>query len=275
MSLACSGLMLGTACKHNTNGGDTANNNADSARTVAPPKPKVDIIPMVKQMEEAWMKANNGRDASALSTLYDDKVEMYMKPMSNAEAVKYKEDVFSKAKDFNIKRINGDQRQESDSMGLILLTGETTVNGKKEMHHYQVHVRNTPAGWRISSETDLETFEAVRQKKSAPMPASEIVSCDKAAEAIFRSSPVVRGPLEDPHTSYKITMRPNDANNPTHRYEFTITSTDMLPGREAPTFRYQVDPKTGDFYQLHPPDFKPQIAPIDPKMKSLASKYCK
>jgi hypothetical protein len=112
------------------------------------------------------------------------------------------------------------------------------------------------------------------QEAALPMKSSEINSCDKAAEAIFRSSQPVQVMLRAPGAQYKIEYRPGDPDNPNNRYWFWIYGS-PTPGGPTNTYdRFQLDAKSGQLYHYDAVRGQSSPVPSDVNLKKYLQKYC-
>jgi hypothetical protein len=274
------GLFALAGCKSNTEvstedtteiAGDSSASRQDSMQ---PHENRANREEMAARTEE-WNNSLSMLHIADLPKFYADEVQYYGKMMSRDEVVQLKKDYLMANPDIEKNSLAGVAVE-------LLPNGVTRVNFTRSLQTKKgVSVTNGyivfkefPDGWKITIESDIEADVKRIEMASRPMNTKEIKSCDNAAEAIFRSSPMVQAMLRAPNSSYKIEYKPGDPDNPNRRYWFWVFGS-PIPGGHVDTYgRFQVDPQTGQLYQFDPVQDKTSPIPSDAALKKYITKYC-
>jgi hypothetical protein len=125
------------------------------------------------------------------------------------------------------------------------------------------------------SKPDKAKGDARSTSKVIMMPESDIVSCDKAAEALFLSSDKVQDLLKQKTTKYSMEYRPGDEGNTSKRYCFWVFAAPSKSASAETYGRYQVDAHSGQLYENDPVADNYHPVASNASLKKYLGKFCK
>jgi hypothetical protein len=270
-------------CKSNTEVstdevGDSAKDSSLLLQDSTPAGPNQNIRAGREELAalaEEWNNAFSQLHIAELPKYYADEVSYYGKTLKRDELVQLKKDYLTAHPDIEKNTLSA-VTVEILPGGGARVNFSRTLEMKKGVEAAMGYIvfRQMEGGWKITHESEMVADMKRLEAGSKPMKEKEIVSCDKAAEAIFRSSPIVQAMLRSPNAQYKVEYKPGDPENPNRRYWFWVFGSPMV-GTQTDTYgRFQVDPQTGELYQFDAILDKTKVVPSDEALKKYIKKYC-
>jgi hypothetical protein len=280
--LLLSALISVAGCKSNTEvaTGEDSSATQDSSAEMAPgvvqetPSMKASREDLAALAEE-WNNAQTMLHIAELPKFYSADVLYFGTPVTRDQVVEVKKaelmenpDVVSTSITNSMVEVHNETSARINfSRSLVLKKGTKVSTG-------YIQLRKEADGWKITTESNMETDAKRVQAASKPMNPGDINSCEKAAEAIFRSGHMVQGMLRAPGASYKLEYKPGDPNNPNNRYWFWVFGQAIGVDHVDTYGRFQVDPATGDLYQFDPVRDVTTKVPADKSLQKYITKYC-
>lgn len=277
-------LLSLAGCKSNTevSTGEVEKTAQDSAPQVDSPG-GVKQTPAMKAsredlaaLAEEWNNAQTMLHIADLPKFYADEVLYFGSMISRDQVVEIKKEALRENPEIvsttivssNVEVFGETSARVNFQRSLVLKKGTRVSSG-------YIQLRKEGDGWKITTESDIEADAKRVQSVSKPIGSGEINSCDKAAEAIFRSAQLVQGLLRSPGASYKTEYKPGDPDNPyKNRYVFWIFAQAIGVDHVDTIGRFLVDPATGDLYQYDAVQDRSTKVPADNSLQKYIKKYC-
>lgn len=225
-------------------------------------------------MAEEWNAAMSLPNIAGLPKFYADEVLYYGSAITRDELIEIKKEYLMANADVQSTRFDNVTVEPFPDGAKVNFTRTVqTGKGTSPVNGYVVF-KQISGEWKITTESEMQSDIQRIESGSKPMSEKEIASCDKAAEAIFRSSKEAQGMLRAPNASYKLEYRPGDPDNPNRRYWFWVFGSPIAGARVDTYGRFQVDPETGDLYRYIAEQDKTMLVDSDAKLKKYLKKYC-
>jgi hypothetical protein len=227
-------------------------------------------------LTEEWNNAQTMLHIADLPKYYADEVMYYGSMISRDQVVEVKKEALRENPDVKSTAIvNASVEVFSETSAKVNFQRSVETKKGTRITTGYIQFRKEGDGWKITIESDIEADAKRVQTASKPISAGEINSCDKAAEAIFRSAQVVQGMLRAPGSTYKVEYKPGDPDNPyKNRYVYWVFMQAMGVDHVDTMGRFLVDPATGDLYQYDAVQDKSTKIPADNSLQKYIKKYC-
>ncbi|MGZ5303612.1 MAG: hypothetical protein ACXWDO_05840 [Bacteroidia bacterium] len=277
-------VIIGFSCKSNTNipaengqitEDSVVNTDTASQENIADAPQVKTNSQMITALVIKWNLAHNNKDFNSLSKLYAEEVNLYGTVYSNAEAIAHKKQYFQQSKQ-TYQQLLGSADVVIHSAFVAKASFIKKVVSGKTTKNYNAYLmfEKTDNQWKIIAESDETADNERTQSKTAQIPVSAINSCEKAAEAVFRSSKYVQQMLKNPNTNFKLEYKPGDKNNPNNRYWFWVYA-NAPGGASTETYgRFQVDPTSGLLYEVDILEGKPKLIDSGSEYQEAMKKVC-
>ncbi len=198
-----------------------------------------------------WNIAHNTKNFSSLKAMYADEVNLYGTIYAQEEAINHKKEYFV-SKKHTYQQIVGGSDIKLHSPFVAKANFIKKVASGKSTNTYMAYLMLEKSGgeWKIVAESDEQADNERLAAKSAEISTTQITSCEQAAEALFRSSAIVKQMLNNPNTSYKLEYKPGDIKNPNNRFWYWVYANAANSSSTETYGRFQVDPQRGQLYEL-------------------------
>ncbi|RYD82272.1 MAG: hypothetical protein EOP53_04165, partial [Sphingobacteriales bacterium] len=202
---------------------DSVTAQEDSVTSTLPEEKKETTAATIKQLVTQWNLAHNKKDYSALAKMYADEVNLYGTVFENAEAVAHKKQFFTE-KTQTYQQILGEADVVIHSPFVAKASFIKKVTTGKTAKNYDAYLmfEKVNNDWKIVAESDELADNQTAQSRSAEIKIADITNCEKAAEAVFRSSKTVQQLLKTANTNFKLEYKPGDKNNPNKRFWYWV-----------------------------------------------------
>ena len=229
----------------------------------------------VNKVINKWASNINARNIAGMDSLYADTVFLKQEITLKAGMDAYWKKNFANNQDFSITIANQIWRIGNKKTYLTMFRGIIKNNGKDEEENYQIRLKQFADGWKIVEEgTNGDKFKKMRAQYEA-IKLKDITNCDKAAEAVVRSSLPFMSLISQPGAELKLEFRPGDKNGPYGKYQYSVFGYKPGSNERVNLSTFQLETATGKMYQLRPGENKPFMAAYPPKYKEYINKYCK
>ncbi|MCX6353084.1 MAG: hypothetical protein NTX03_14685 [Bacteroidetes bacterium] len=240
----------------------------------APKKPLTELEE-IKAAVNGWSRNLRERKFDSAAKYYQPKVNYFGKWTTAKEVMEKEKIPFINNVEY-VQFVSDIEAKKISPQGTRVHFKKQSVNkGMIDIHFmYFVLCKNQNQQWQIAMQGDSTADKLTHERNYHRISLRQINSCEKAAEAIFLSSKIVKDRLDDDDAHYKLEYTPEYKKNPDGNYWFWVYVSPANSEMPHTIGRFEVNPKTGQLYEYNEVDEKPNPIDFDKKLLKVLGRFC-